>query len=580
MGLLFFFVGLGLAVLMMVVIVQVKITVVRQLASVAGLIFVILGVLGASIVHIGADEVGIVHKNAFGPRLTDGKIVAAAGEMGIQAEVLPPGWHVGFFPVIYTVNTVPLTEIRNDEVGLVETADGQPLPPGQLFAPEFGQSEFQKMLDARHFLTAGKGYKGKQTSVLTPGKYRLNTEFFRIRSVKQTEVVAGEVAVVKSNFGTSPSQVVRGIHGSLEHAVDGDSADPDKLLHLAKRGEMGILSEPLPPGKYPLNTDAFTVTEIWTTQMIAHFTGSGVSNPQSAEGRQREAQGREQQGRQHDASLEEREITVRTSDGFTFPVDVRIEYTIEPHNAPIVVAKLGDDEGDRFRNALNSAVRAIFRNNAENVRALDYVQMRSHQEEQCFKLLSQQMARFGITVTAVRIGNVGDEKTLGKLLETQTQREIAKQEQVTVQEQQKAAEQKKALSKATQEAEEEKKLATAAYSVKIASETQKQRITEAEGEAQATQIKAKAQADAYRQIAEQIGKSNAALIELLKIVGEKGIQITPRILVTGSGGGSPGGGHDVNAALVGTILDNLTGKDEDTPKPAGAGPAGGGKPKP
>jgi hypothetical protein len=249
---------------------------------------------------------------------------------------------------------------------------------------------------------------------------------------------------------------------------------------------------------------------------------------------------------------------VRTSDGFTFPVDVRVEYVVEPKNAPIVVAKLGDDEGDRFRNAMNSAVRAIFRNNAEGVRALDYVQQRSHQESQSLQMLVTQMARFGVTITAIRIGDVGDEKTLGALLKTQTDREIAKQELTTFGEQQKAAEAKRQLSRATQEAEEEKRLATAAYAAKIAEEAKKQKITEAGAEAESTTIKAKAQADAYRLIAEQIGKSNAALIEVLKIVGERNIQIAPRVMVTGGGPGAANSG----TALIGTMLDTMMARED------------------
>jgi regulator of protease activity HflC (stomatin/prohibitin superfamily) len=319
---------------------------------------------------------------------------------------------------------------------------------------------------------------------------------------------------------------------------------------------MGLRAEALPPGKYALNTDAINVTEMWSTQMIAHYTAAASTNPVS-----------KTDGSVSSASSEEREITVRTSDGFTFPVDVRVEYLVEPKNAPLVVAKLGNDEDDRFRNALNSAVRAIFRNNAEGVRALDYVQQRARQESQSLTMLKAQMSRFGVTVTAVRIGNVGDEKSLGTLLKTQTDREIAKQEQLTFQEQQKAAEQKKELSRVTQEADEEKKLATAAYEVKIADETQKRKVIEAKAEAEATKIKATAQSEAYKQIAEQIGKSNAALIEILKVIGEQKIQITPRVMVSGSADNATA------SALFGTMLDRIVAEDPDGPASPPATPA-------
>jgi len=530
--------------------------VVRGLAAA----LVLAGVAMCSVVYVPSDSVGIVHKNMLGSSLKEGKIIAVNGEMGPQAETLPPGIHLWYWPLVYNVDYEPLVEIESGMVGLIEAADGLPMDEGQLFAPEWTPAEFQGMLDARTFLTTGKGRKGKQVSVLTPGRYRLNSRLFRITMVEQTEILQGEVGVLKANFG-KPASIV--------HAREGAAGEPGgEPIILAKEGEMGIRQGVLLPGKYPLNTEAYTLIEMWTTEMVAQFAALPVSNRNDLQQQSDRFKGQQSTGQEkvlHASAMEEREITVRTTDGFTFPVDVRIEYFISAANAPVVVGKLGDDEGDRFRNALNSAVRAIFRNNAETVNALNYVQQRSKQESESLKALTSQMSRYGVTVTAVRIGNVGDEETLGALLKTQTDRELAKQEQLTFQEQQKAAAQKKELTRATQESEEEKKLATASYSVKIAAEEQKRKITEAEAEAKSVTIKAIAQAEAYEKIALQIGKSNAALIEILKIVGERNIQITPRIMVMGS---QNGGGGDAGTALIGTMLDRMV-KDEDAAK-AGA----------
>ena len=506
-----------------------------------GVLFVFF--VAASVRLIGADEVGVVVKNVGTSRLKGGAYIAVNGEQGIQADVLEPGWHFWYWPFIYDVRETPLTEVRQGDVGILDAKDGLPLQPGQVIADEWSPATQQQMLDARYFLTTGQGQKGTQATVLTPGKYRLNPELFKVTMAKQTEVPHGEVAVLKANFGKPPSL-----------RIDGPAAAGAEEMRLADEHEMGVRAKVLPPGKYAINTQAYTVVEIWTTQMIAHYAAASAAAPSQR-----------QPGATHDAGVEEREITVRTSDGFTFPVDVRIEYEVKPEHAPVVVAKLGDDEEDRFRNALNSAVRAIFRNNAETVRALDYVQQRSNQEQQSLQMLAEEMARFGVTVTAVRIGNVGDEKTLGNLLKTQTDREIAKQEQLTFQEQQKAAEQKKLLSRATQESEEEKRLATAAYAAKIADEEKKKRLIEAEAEAQSIAIKAKAQADAYELIAGQIGKANAAMIEVLKIVGERNIQITPRVMISGGGANA---GSASGAALFGTMLDTMVSREEEKPPPA------------
>ncbi|HYF15473.1 MAG TPA: SPFH domain-containing protein [Phycisphaerales bacterium] len=516
------------------------------------------GLAFSTVTYVPSDRVGVVTKNMFGSSLREGRIVAVNGEMGPQADALAPGLHFWFWPFVYTVRTEPLTVIESGKIGIVETTDGLPLDPGQLFAPEWTQADFERMQDARFFLTNGNGRKGKQASVLTPGTYRLNPLLYKVKMVDQTEILQGEVGVVKANFGSPATEMVDAETGRSLSADEASKLPDERVLSFAREGEMGIRRDVLRPGKYPINTDAFTVVELYSSVMIAHYTAAnaGPSTPRS--------------GAMRDAVAEESDIRVTTSDGFKFPVDVRIEYVIEAVNAPVVVATLGDDEGERFRNVMNSAVRAIFRNNAEKVRALDYVQQRSIQESQSLTMLASQMARFGVKVTAVRIGEVGDETSLGALLKTQTDRELAKQEQTTFQEQQKAAEQKKQLARTQQESDEEKKLATAAYSVKIAAETQKQKVTEAQGEAEAITIKAIAQADAYKQIAEQIGKGNAAMIELLKIVGEKGIQITPRIMVTGGAGGTLGS-DSTTAALMGTMLDQMV-KEEDAPRRATNGP--------
>ncbi len=490
----------------------------------------------SSIRYVGATQVGIVKKNALGPSMPPGMILATDGQTGPQADVLAPGWHLWYWPVIYDVETRPLVDIPADKVGLVESRDGLPLDPGQVFAPEVTNAEFKKMIeDPKFFLTTGKGRKGPQSNVLTPGKYRLNPELFTVTMVDTTEVPPAAVAVLKSNFGTEPTLSVK-------------VGQTDEPVILADAGEKGIQAQPLQPGKYPVNTKAYSVSIISTRETIIRFTAG--------------EKGYVEQGisaRNAAAANEQREITVRTSDGFTFPVDVRVEYKIEPHNAPIVVAKLGS-EIEPLLAKLNSTVRAIFRNNAEGVKALDYVNQRSTQESKSLEMIAHEMSRMGVTITGVRIGDVGDEETLGKLLNTQRDREIAVQEQITFQEQQKAAMQQKELSKTTQEAEEEKRLATASYEVKIAEQDKEKRIIEAKAQAEAIEIEATAQANAYKMIADQIGRANAAMIEVLRVIGENGIEITPRVMVTGS---SDGTSNSETVALIGTMLDQMVKDAED-----------------
>jgi len=490
----------------------------------AALVFLVFFTI-SSFRYVGENQLGVVVKNVGGRSLPPGKIIATKGEKGPQADILPPGWHPWLWPIIYDVELHPVLEIEPDTVGLLSAADGQPLPTDMIYAPEWEPDQVKRMAeDAAYFLGDGGGYKGPQATVLKPGNYRINPKLFKIETAPVTNVEKATVGAVKSNVGDIP-----------EYAAE----DTDALVN---RGQRGIWRQPLLPQKYYLNTNAYEVTVVSTAKRVVHYTKM-----------------QEQHAGADARTTEEREITVRSSDGFTFPVDVRIEFEIRPKDAALVVAEFGNDQ-EPLLNRLNSAVRAIFRNNAESVKALDYVQQRSLQEKQSLTMLSDEMTRVGVTVTAVRIGDVGDEETLGLLLKTQTDREIALQEQETFREQQRAAEQKKELTRTEQEAEEERRLATARYEVQIAEQDKQQRIIQAEAEAESIQIRAQAQADAYALIAQQIGPGNAALVEILKVVGDSGINITPRVMVSGAPGGEAGLDSQTTA-LIGTMLDTMVSRD-------------------
>ena len=472
------------------------------------LVLLVIG-LGSSIVNIGGDEAGIVEKKFGGGELPPGKIIAVNKENGIQAPVLAPGWHFFYWPWQYNIDKVQMVKVEQGKVGMIQAIDGLSLPSNTIYAPEW--TEPKKMLDAAYFLDEGKGYKGPQLAVLNPGTYRLNTRLFKITFAKVTNVPVGSVAVIKSNVG----EVVQTEDGLVEE------------------GQRGIRRIPLLPQEYYLNTNAFEVTMISTRQVKVSYT-AGVERGESK-------------------SQPLKPITVRSSDGFTFPVDVRVTYLIEQKNAPRVVAKIGDDELVLTK-LVTPAVRAVFRNNAEKVNALEYVQNRSVQEAQSAKMLKEELEKYGVALLAVRIGDIGDEKSLGTLLKTQTDREIARQEVKTFEQQQIAAEMQKALSKTTQEAEEEKRLATAAYEVKIAAEDKQRQIIGAEAEAEQLRLVAEAKAQAYKKISEVIGSNNAALLEIMKLVADSRIRITPEVMV-GSGGAG------MTDALMGTILKGMLEKE-------------------
>ena len=161
------------------------------------LALLILIFAGGILVNVGGQEVGIIERRFFGQPLPEGRIVAMAKEIGVQARVLQPGLHV-LPPFIYRVQKDDMLVVAEDQVGLVESIDGQPLDPGRIFARHVDTHDtFQ---DGEAFLRSG-GQRGPQVDVLPPGKYRINTYLFHVRTDSVVTVAPGQVGVVSARDG-------------------------------------------------------------------------------------------------------------------------------------------------------------------------------------------------------------------------------------------------------------------------------------------------------------------------------------------------------------------------------------------
>ena len=121
------------------------------------------------------------------------------GEKGPQADILTPGWHPWFLVnVIYQVENKKVISIPSGKYGFLNAKDGAPLRPDQFLADAFPPEHELDMLDAEYFLTHG-GQRGPQTTILTPGNYRLNTYLWDLSIYNAVDVAEGFVGVVKSN---------------------------------------------------------------------------------------------------------------------------------------------------------------------------------------------------------------------------------------------------------------------------------------------------------------------------------------------------------------------------------------------
>lgn len=504
----------------------------------------VFGVGVGSSVVVGNDETGIVAKQ-FGDPLPTGHIIARNGERGPQQEILGPGWHFGFIPFIYEVRLTHVMTIEPGQVGVVSARDGHTLPEGHTFAPPWANA--QDMLNAPKFLASG-GYRGPQTTILTPGTYRFNTALHQIRSIPALHVPAGQVAVIKSNTG---KVVLSDPQSTIVNGVP-----------LVPRDYRGIWAEALMPGAYYLNTEAFMPTFVKTTQRT--YTYQAAASASAAARAPAQGAVRPQQGTQTSNNPEQSwDISVRSKDGFSFPVDVRVACAVEAANAPYLVALLGnpdqmvkDEQEDETLEVLEAriilpVVRAVFRNVAENMTALEFVARRSEIERSAAQRITAELARYKVTCDGVYVGNIHLDATEPgrKLLATQTDREVALNQEKLFGQQKLAEVARANLVRATEEAEQQRNLAAAEYKVRIEAENAKAQVAKAKGEAESQVITGEGRAKAYRMLVETLGQNQVAQLELLKLVVEGKVQITPQVMVSGQGSGS--GTLD---ALTGTIL--------------------------
>src|SRR5262250_3175642 len=98
-------------------------------------VLVLLFLFTRWLVNVGAKEIAIKERRYLGKKMPPGRVVATAGEVGIQADVLKPGLHFVKWPFERVVQKVDLIEIGPDQIGIIEAIDGEPMPSGRIFAP-------------------------------------------------------------------------------------------------------------------------------------------------------------------------------------------------------------------------------------------------------------------------------------------------------------------------------------------------------------------------------------------------------------------------------------------------------------
>ena len=213
-------------------------------------VVVLLIILRRILVNVGGREIAIKERRYLGAKMPPGRVVATEGEVGIQADVLKPGLHMIKWPFEKVIRKFPLIEIGADEMGIIEAIDGEPMPPGGIFAADRAQNAHNNFQDPIAFIKRG-GVKGIQLRTLPPGLWPIHPYLFRVSVTKTTVIPQGKVGIVTSADGAQldPGRL-------LAKSIDNHRNFQDAERFIGAGGQKGPQVDILTPGTYRILTDS------------------------------------------------------------------------------------------------------------------------------------------------------------------------------------------------------------------------------------------------------------------------------------------------------------------------------------
>lgn len=483
------------------------------------------------------------------------------GERGPQMTLIPPGVY-RINTALFSVVSEPVTEIQDNTVGIVTTREGRPLNTGdgEIAGPEVpGHNSFQ---DAQAFLDAG-GNKGLQEAVLLAGRYFINPRFATVEAKPMTDVPIAHVGVVIAYVGK------KGVD------VTGDSF---KHGNLVSRGEKGVWVDPLDPGKYPVNPFTHKVELVPTANVVLNWaTGKTES---------------------HLLDKNLSTITVRSSDGFTFNLDVSQIIHIPRNDAPKVIARFGSML-NLVTQVLEPTIGNYFRNAAQGSDVIDFLKERQKRQEDAKQRIQAALALYNVGAVDTLIGDITPP---AELMTTLTDRKIAEQQKITYEIQRQAEDTRKELAQSKALADTQPRVVDAERNVTISGFEAQAKIKQAEGDAQSKTINAAAdanvvltvgraeaekvkavgtaEADVIKLKIDSMQSGNYASIEIARALATSGQKLVPDIL---AGGGGENAGSIVSVLLANMVHDSIKHAQDRSslmPPPPAEPPSGGARREP
>lgn len=487
------------------------------------------------LVIVPEDRIGLVTKKfvLMGKQsLPEGRIIATRGEAGYQAQTLAPGVYFGKWFWQYDITFQPFMIIPTGKIGLVLARDGAELETGSVLGKKVSSDSFQ---DAVAFLDNG-GRKGRQTAIITPGSYRINTFLFELEMTDMVSIpdnavgivttlegkpleegqIAGkligehnkfqdvdlfltnggykglqEQVILAGSYFLNPwfakvemvkmTEIPIGHVGVVISYVGNDGVDLSgiefKHGNIVARGSKGVWAEPLGPGKYPINPFILKVEWVPTTNLVLNWASL------------------RSEAHQLDKNLST--ITVRSKDGFPFNLDVAQIIHIPTTEAPKVIARFGNMT-NLVSQVLEPTIGNYFRNSAQDSDVIAFLGARKERQESAKTHINKVLELYNVFGVDTLIGDIVPPESLMKTL---TDRKLAEEQKVTYETQMKAQETRQSLEKETAIAEIQKEIVKADQGVQIAERIADASVKKATGDANSVRLQANAEADRLKSLA-------------------------------------------------------------------------------
>ena len=397
----------------------------------------------------------------------------------------------GFRPVVI--------KDTDDTIGVVTIHDGPSLAQGEIIAPVVGDNPSQtdmyhnKFQDADNFLRAG-GLRGRQLQVLVEGTYYVNRLFGTIEMIPKTVIEVGNVGVVVSYTG--------------EMGADLSGTDY-RHGELASKGNRGIWSEPLLPGKYAFNTYAGKIISVPTTNFILKWIRADVGS------------------HKFDENLTE--VSLITKDAFEPSLPLSVVVHIDYQKAPLVIQRFGDIK-KLVEQTLDPMVSAYFKNVGQTRTLIQLLQERSTIQQQSSLEMKEKFEHYNLELEEVLIGTPSSpegDTQIETILNQLRSRQVATEQVETYAQQEKASIKERELKEAQSRAQMQTRLTEAELNINIQTDQGKAEYQRSLQQAQ--QIRALAEAEAEK-IA-RIGIAQAlATEEQVRAYGGPQFQVTQQVL--------------------------------------------------